>query len=176
MDESQTPDKTIPHAETDFGNDAFDGTPMKRGRFGGFNEWVFSLMRPKKKVAAIPKSTIQKGPTKPSMLSPDNNEMLFESGTLKKTLERNPISGNALEARWQPNNVVKQKKESVIARLRSKFQFLHTNKLNAVFNGFALVIFAAGTYVLYSEIPGHIGLVVGIIMIIVAGNIIVANR
>jgi hypothetical protein len=74
----ETLDKTSSHAETNFGDETFDGTPIKRGRFGGFNEWIFSLMRPKSKVPAksqrkIPPQAVHKAPCEDQNVSTQIN-------------------------------------------------------------------------------------------------------
>jgi hypothetical protein len=65
---------------------------------------------------------------------------------------------------------------SRFAKLREKLHFPPISLPKAIVNGLALAVFAAGSYLLYSELPMHPELVAGIIMVSVAGNVVIAGR
>jgi hypothetical protein len=157
----QSPDKVIPQSETNFGDETFDSTPIKRGHFGGFNEWVFSLMRPKKKVTATPGRTILKGPVRP-MMRPEAGVKVLPGADIPKGYE-------------VQNGLLLQKK-SLAERARDQLRFPILKSSASMVNGISLGVFAVGAYLLYSALPTRPDLVIGIILVSLAGNVIMNNR
>ena len=88
-------------------------------------------------------------------------------------IETNPIDGNPVIL---PEPVKAPAKTPLIQRIKSAIKFPAISKVNAVINGIALAVFAAGSYVLYTALPTRPELVLGIIMVSVAGNVIVSSR
>ena len=168
MDETQSApdkvlDKTLPYKDTDFDSDGFDITPMNKGRFTGLNERIFELMRPKRKKAI----TQQPIPLTPARV-PD------------PSLPSAPVAIELPPARipkgFEVQNGLLLKKKSLAERVRDQIRFPVINKVPAITNGVALLVFVVGAYILYSELPTHPELVVGIVLCIIAGNVIVSNR
>ena len=160
---------TIPGSDTDFGGDAFDSTPIKHGRFGGFNEWVFSLMRPKKKVTASQRSTISKVPVKPIVkLEVDT---VPDIACLPKY-----ISNTDTPKGYETQNGLLLQKKTLAMRVRDQIRFPAIKSASAMIHGLALVVFAVGAYLLYSALPTRPDLIIGIILVSLAGNVIIAGR
>ena len=129
--------------DTTFDSDMFSGAPIERKStdIGGINDKIFGFMRPKKRVAAIPRQgVVQK-----------SSPFTFTSN-------------------------VRIKKKSLAERVRDQIKFPAINAVNAIINALALLIFGVGAYILYSELPTHVELVIGIILVSVAGNIIVRRN
>ena len=163
----KTPDKTIPQIETNFGDDTFDGTPIKRGHFGGFNEWIFSLMRPKKKVIAVPRQTILKGPVR----STTGPKPEFKGSPPVAPTDQHHGAPDGYEVR----NGLLLKRKTTAERVRDQIRFPVLKSVQAMIYGIALIVFAVGAYLLYSALPTRPDLVIGILMVSIAGNLII-NR
>jgi hypothetical protein len=163
-------EKETPDPNTDFGDETFDESAMPQNRvsIGGFNEWLFGLMRPKSKISAkLPiKRTIAKRAGNP----PDEEP------------QRNPVDGHTLNlSQYVPEGYEVQngliiKTKTLAERVRDQIKFPVLKSSQSMVNGAALVIFAVGAYTLYSQLPTRPDLVVGILLVIIAGNIITSNR
>jgi hypothetical protein len=159
--------KATPDPNTDFGNEAFDYTsiPQKRLSAGGLNEWIFGLMRPKSKLSAKPVKASAPRPPIPVV-----------------TAETNPITGNPLKAPdtipvgYTAQNGLLIKKKTIVERARDQMKFPVLKNTQSIINGAALILFAAGAYTLYSELPTRPELVVGILIVSISANIIISNR
>jgi hypothetical protein len=158
--------KAIPDPNTDFGDETFDNSamPQKRISVGGLNEWIFSKMRPKSKVSAkkvIPLPT-------------------------QSTPLKNPIDGHELIAAYQPTPTIPKgfeiqnglliKKKTLAERVRDQIKFPVLKSSKSLINGAALILFAVGAIAIYSELPTHPELVVGILIVSISANIIISNR
>jgi hypothetical protein len=166
-------DKTRPQAETDFGNESFDSTPMKHGRFGGFNEWVFSLMRPKKKVVAIPRQTIPKRLEKPNAVNPPR---AYQSSPDTNLFIQDSPRSFSIPQNYEVQNGLLLRKKTLAMRVRDQIRFPIIKSAAAIINAISLVIFAVGAYLLYSALPTRPDLVIGIVLVSVAGNVILSGR
>jgi hypothetical protein len=155
------PDKTVPQPETDFGDETFDSTPIRRGGAGGFNEWIFSMMRPKKKVAAVPRQTTPRGPVRP-MMRPEPGLEAIPNADIPKGFE--------------VQNGLLFRKKTIPERVRDQLRFPIIKSSASMINGIALAVFAVGAYLLYSALPTRPDLVLGIILVSAAGNLIMNNR
>jgi hypothetical protein len=159
--------KATPDPNTDFGNEAFDYTsiPQKRLSAGGLNEWIFGLMRPKSKLSAKPVKASAPRPPVPVVIA-----------------ETNPITGNLLKAPdtipvgYTAQNGLLIKKKTIVERARDQMKFPVLKNTQSIINGAALILFAAGAYILYSELPTRPELVVGILIVSISANIIISNR
>jgi hypothetical protein len=157
--------KATPDPNTDFGDEAYDyaAMPQKRISAGGLNEWIFGLMRPKSKLSA-------KSPMKPAVPA-------VSAGT-------NPITGNPLKspaitiipAGYTTQNGLLIQKKTLAERVRDQIKFPVLKTSQSLINGAALILFAIGAYILYSELPTRPELVVGILIVTISANIIISNR
>jgi hypothetical protein len=160
-------DKTTPHAETNFGDETFDGTPIKRGHFSGLNETIFALMRPKKKVTAVPRQITPKGPVRPTAeLKPETRPPTLVSPTWQ-------LPG--VQDGYEIRNGLPLKRKTLAERVRDQIRFPVLKSAPATIYGIALIVFATGAYLLYSALPTRPDLVIGILMVSIAGNLII-NR
>jgi hypothetical protein len=163
----KVPDKIVPHAETNFGDETFDSAPIKRGHFGGFNEWIFSLMRPKKKILKQHQPSIRKDlPPKTVGVSPVLNT---GANSIVNSMSLIP-DGFTVE-----NGLLLQKK-TLADRVRDQLRFPIIKSSASMVNGISLAVFAVGAYLLYSALPTRFDLVIGIILVSLAGNVIMNNR
>jgi hypothetical protein len=151
-------DKTIPRDETDFGNEGFDSAPIKEGRLSGLNEKVFALMRPKRKpgVFRVPPTNVR------PMMRPEEGIEAIPNCDIPKG--------------YEVQNGLLVKKKTLAERVRDQIRFPILKSTPSMVSGFALVVFAVGAYLLYSALPTRPDLVLGIILVSLAGNVIINNR
>jgi hypothetical protein len=163
--------KATPDPNTDFGNEAFDYTsiPQKRLSAGGLNEWIFGLMRPKSKLSAKPVKATAPIPlvheVKSYQASPDAPIFVQDS----------PRSFSVPPGYTAQNGLL-IKKKTIVERARDQMKFPVLKNTQSIINGAALILFAAGAYILYSELPTRPELVVGILIVSISANIIISNR
>ena len=145
--------------------DDFDYKPLKKGAGASLEDKLFGLLRGKKKIKT-PVKPQEKSKPKMAVQAEAVPDSFFEEGEVKLPLVAvNPITGNDLVA--QTPQIPKQK---------SKFiKPLSTLAVNAVIKGMALAVFAAGGFLLYAELPTHPELVIGIVMVSIAGNVVVSR-
>jgi hypothetical protein len=168
--------KANPDPNTDFGDEAFDYNSMPQKRFsaGGFNEWIFGLMRPKSKVSA-------KTPIKPKVAQSSGPVPTYQED-LPTNLQ--PISTHHRDERpyyyappgFEIQNGLLMQKKTLPERVRDQIKFPVLKSSQSIINGAALVIFAVGAYILYSELPTRPELVVGILLVAISANLIISNR
>jgi len=152
-------DAPIP-AETNFDSD-FDYKPLEESFFQKTEEKLFRLMsgsmfrkknpavKPDVKTVVIPEPVIAA------------DDLFEEMGATEIIIPPSPIP------------VVKK---SRLEQIKEKIHLPVIPGMKIISNGIALAVFAAGAYLMYSEIPTHPELVVGIVMVSVAGNILIYGR
>ena len=163
------PSKPIPDPNTDFGDEAFnyDAMPQKRFSLGNFNEWLFSKMRPKRKVSVkIPAKQKKEPETTDEVISNPNAASIFNI----------PIEDHKLPSGYTIQNGLLLKKKTLAERVRDQIKFPVLKSSKSLINGAALILFAIGAITIYSELPTRPELVIGIILISVSANIIISNR
>jgi hypothetical protein len=152
--------------EASFDGD-YDYKPLDKSFLQRMEEKVFRVMSGQflKRKKVEKKETVAEAPI----------DDLFEPAVTKvsrpQILEANPIDGHPLVTKEQ-----KPIKKAFVQRIKDSIKFPSISKVNAVINGIALAVFAAGLYVLYTALPTRPELVLGIIMVSVAGNVIVSSR
>ena len=169
----KTPDRTIPQIETNFGDDAFDSSPIKRGHVGGFNEWIFSLMRPKRKVIAAPKRTIPKELAKPIAVAP---QKAYQASPDANLFIRGSPRSFTIPSDYEVQNGLVFRKKTLAERVRDQLQYPIIKSSASTVNGISLAVFAVGAYLLYSALPTRPDLILGIVLVSLAGNVIMNNR
>ena len=201
----RVPGKLIPDPNTDFGDEAFDTTPMSKGRFGGFNEWVFGMMRPKKKLAGQKEPgffsrLLFPMPAKKYMGPPFTQNVesavafqqpIVGAGTgLDTSPGRYAVDPNVV---FNPHNNLNEpvtipkgfavengllmREKSLIERVAMQLRnpFL-TRSSTTIIRGLALAAFAVGALMIYAEIPTHPDIVIGLLLCTIAGNVLISNR
>ena len=167
--------------------DEFDYKPLKKGAGAGLEDKLFNLFRGKKKVKSQVK--LQEKPKlaaipRVEVASPESTS-LFEDATPVKPV--NPITGHGIRPEIlamkpaptdtdRPNQIWSATYQKDMKQ-KSRFALkpLSTLAINSLVKGLALAVFAAGGFLLYSELPTHPELVIGIVMVSVAGNVIVSR-
>lgn len=145
--------------DSNFDSD-FDYQPLAKSFFQRMEEKMFSLMsggflkRKKKTPEPIPE---------PVQELEEDPEELFE--------EQEKHVRPEIEIVMPEQKPVEKTR---FEKIKEKLQTISFPK--AIVNGLALAVFAAGSYLLYSELPMHPELVTGIIMVSVAGNVVIAGR
>jgi hypothetical protein len=173
-------DKTLPQTDTDFGDEQFDSTPINRSRFSGLNERIFALMRPKKPASKPQKPVVQEAqPSQPA----DSHKFVDPS-------QRLPLAGSLYAGQYEVatravssasgeheiQNGLLMRKKTLAERVRDQIRFPILKSAPSMIYGFALVVFSVGAYLLYSALPTRPDLVLGIILVSLAGNVIINNR
>ena len=183
----QTSSKLIPDPNTDFGNEAFDYASMPRERisFGGINDFIFSLMRPKKKpgiLSRVPKTSAKiVAPAAPveymgPPFHPDNHLL-----PCHPPMTFNPHNDLDVPITIPPGFMVENglllRKKTLPERVAMQIRNSFLNHSSAtIVRGLALAAFAIGALMIYAEIPTHPEIVAGIVLCVVAGNVLIANR
>ena len=174
----QSASKLVPDSATDFGNESFDYTtiPQKRFSLGGFNDWLFSLMRPKRKPVTQKQLVRPRLPNIPSTkeymgppFHPDNRPTVYNpQNNLNEPVE--VPAGYHVE-----NGLLLQKKtlaETVRDQIKNRLAF---SASHTFIQGLALAVFLVGVFSIYSEIPTHPMLVLGIVLVTVGGNVLISR-
>ena len=162
--------KATPDPNTDFGDEAFDYGAMPQSRIstGGLNEWIFGLMRPKSKISAKPKRAPVQLPLREEQPErPPTRELPI------------PIYGERdipVPAGYEVQNGLLIRKKTLPERVRDQIKFPVLKNTQSLINGAALVIFAVGASIIYSELPTRPELVIGILIVAISANIIISNR
>ena len=160
--------KAIPDPITNFGDDGFDynAMPQKRFSIGGLNDWIFSKMRPKSKSAKLPVKLKKVETQIDEVISNPNAAVIFNA----------PIQDHILPSGYTIENGLLLQKKSLPERVRDQIKFPVLKSSKSLINGAALILFAVGAIVIYSELPTHPELVVGILIVAISANIIMSNR
>ena len=174
----EQPEKRIaPDPNTDFGNEAFDNSSMPQKKFstGGISEFIFGRMRPKRK------GIVQKEIIRPR-IDPHGQKWNNVAGSLANEslgiplpIEY-PLPAVEIPKGFEVQNGTLFRKKSLAETVRDQIRFPAIKNVNSVINGAALVVFAVGAYILYSELPTRPELVIGILLVIIAGTVIANNR
>jgi hypothetical protein len=151
--------------EASFDGD-FDYKPLSKSFFQRMEEKLFRVMSGQflKRKKVEKKEPVVEAPA----------EDLFEPVTKvsrPQILETNPIDGHPLVPMEQ-----KSVKKPFVQKIKDSIKFPAISKVNAIINGIALAVFAAGSYVLYMALPTRPELVLGILMVSVAGNVVISSR
>jgi hypothetical protein len=155
---------TTSQTDSNFDSD-FDYQPLAKSFFQRMEEKMFGLMsggflkRKKKTPEPIPEPVQE--------LEEDTDE-LFEEPARQAHQVRPEIEIVMPE--------VQRVEKPLSVRIKEKLHFPQISLPKAIVNGLALAVFAAGSYLLYSDLPMHPDLVIGIIMVSVAGNVVIAGR
>jgi hypothetical protein len=162
------PDNQIPQPDTDFGDEQFDSTPIKAGRLSGFNEKIFSFMTPKRK-------PIKQEPIDPM---PMYNPLITRAPLRPEVQTKTPtLDPDNNPSGYEIQNGLLFPKKTVAERVRDQLRYPEVMKnIPVTINGLALVIFAVGAYLLYSALPTRPDLILGIILVALAGNVLMNNR
>jgi hypothetical protein len=163
--------KATPDPNTDFGDEAFDygAMPQSKVSAGGLNEWIFGLMRPKSKISAKPLRTSVQQPVRKEY--PENSLPTPSELTLNgERIIPSPAAG------FEIQNGLLIRKKTLPERVRDQIKFPVLKNTQSLINGAALVIFAVGASIIYSELPNRPELVVGILIVAISANIIISNR
>ena len=166
--------KATPDPNTDFGDEAFDYGAMPQSRIstGGLNEWIFGLMRPKSKISAkslVKPNVVKTAPSIPGRMDPDTYR---ESQQFPPYVDPTFIPPTGYEVQ----NGLLIRKKTLPERVRDQIKFPVLKNTQSLINGAALVIFAVGASIIYSELPTRPELVIGILIVAISANIIISNR
>ena len=164
-----TSGKAIPDPITNFGDDGFDynAMPQKRFSIGRFNDWIFSKMRPKSKSAKVT--------VKPKKIESEIIDEVISNPNAAVVFNA-PIQDHKLPSGYTIENGLLLQKKSLAERVRDQIKFPVLKSSRSIINGAALILFAVGAIVIYSELPTHPELVVGILIVAISANIIMSNR
>jgi hypothetical protein len=154
--------------ETSFDDpDDYQYAPLPKSGFSirGILEWSFEKMRPKSSI--VQKPAIKRNPVKNQMEIPDN---FYTQGILANDNRHFEIP----EGYEVQNGLILQKK-SLAEKVRDQLKHPQLKLAGQLIPGVALAAFAIGAIMVYSELPGRPSLVIGIILLCIAGNVIVSN-
>jgi hypothetical protein len=157
--------------------DAFDYQPLKKGFFANLEDKMFNVMRGKKKVKPQQPVPEQK-PVPPGFFSRMRKAKEPVQVTQEQREEQlsvpaiNPITGHEIDDSFFEEPVV----QKPVSKIKNPFKSLEFSKFNVVLNGVAVAIFAAGVYLLCIELPLRPQLILGILMVSVAGSVITSSR
>ena len=163
-------DKGISDPITNFGDDGFDynAIPQRRFSIGGFNDWIFNKMRPKSKSAKVP--------VKPKKVEPEISDEVISNNPNATVVFNPPIKDYQLPSGYTIQNGLLLQKKSLAERVRDQIKFPVLKSSKSLVNGAALILFAVGAIAIYSELPTHPELIIGILIVSISANIIISNR
>jgi hypothetical protein len=144
-------------------DETFDYKPLKKGFVEGLQESVFKIMRGKKAVVA-PKKVVAAKP---------------QDGIPYTPLQTLPLAipqEYRIPVGYTITNGLLIKKKTIFEKARDQLKFPISNKSDNIINGISLVAFCIGSYILYSALPTRPELVIGIILVSIAGNILISKR
>ena len=161
-EEIDVPVSTEPGFDSDF-----DYTPLAKGFFQRAEERLFRLVGGKKvkkeKVAQNPVLTV----TRETPVNPITGNILNHKIAW-------PVFGKATPKAGDDSHDIEQ--ASFNKPFKTKFQLpALPAKANVLVTTFALCVFVAGAYILYAELPTRPELVIGILLVSVAGNLIISR-
>ena len=146
-----------PLAEVDF-DTGMDYAPLPSGKMSGIMDKIFGLFYRKKKAKIVPK------------LAPKLDKIA--------PIESNPSTEDALyippKTEVQNGLLVNRKSTTEIARdqIKNKFAFTASHKF---IYGFSVIILVIGVIAIYSEIPTHPSLIIGMVLVSLAGNVLLSR-
>jgi hypothetical protein len=148
----------------------YDYKPLEKGFFERMNETVFGLMSGRWRKKA-PMQSVQQ---RPSQIASDCAHQ--QRPVIMPTVVQDPPRHFEIPKDYEIQNGLLFRKKTLPERVRDSIKFPALSKLTAVINGCALLVFCAGTYILYAELPGHPNLVAGILLAIVGANVLISRR
>ena len=161
------PKAAIPK-ETSFDDpDDYQYAPLPKSGFSirGLLEWSFEKMRPKSSI--VQKPITNRNPIKNQTGIPED---FYTQGILVNDNRHFEIP----EGYEIQNGLVLQKK-SLAEKVRDQLKHPQLKLAGQLIPGVALAAFAIGAIMVYAELPGRPSLVIGIILLCIAGNVIVSN-
>jgi hypothetical protein len=147
MDEQKESSIFDRDAEIKLGRD-YAYAPLEKSGLQKIEERIFSIFRGKKK--PVPVKHVKNPDTLPAKHTPILPE--FQPPQLPVT------------------------RKTTFEKALDQIKFPQITKLDAVVRCLGMVLFAYGAYSLDSNLPGHANLVLGIVIVSVATNLIVASR
>lgn len=152
MDEQKESSIFDRDAEIKLGRD-YAYAPLEKSGLQKIEERIFSIFRGKKKPVPVVKSAAK--PSKKPDAEPAKH--------LPAIPEIPPL----------PLPVTRK---TTFEKARDQIKFPQITKLDGMVRGAGVILFAYGAYSLYSNLPGHADLVIGIVIVSVATNLIVTSR
>jgi len=152
MDEQKESSIFDRDAEIKLGRD-YAYAPLEKSGLQKIEEKIFSIFRGKKKPVPVVK------PAAKQAKKPDTEPVKH----LPAMPEIPPL----------PLPVTRK---TTFEKARDQIKFPQITKFDAVVRCLGMILFAYGAYSLYSNLPGHADLVLGIVIICVATNLIIASR
>lgn len=153
-------------SEVSIGNE-YDFKPLEKSGFEGLQEKLFSVIRGKGAKSVT--STPQKKPV--LRVQKETQDTVTQQPVVYGTEFHVPLAPTLETGGFGP-----LRKKNFIEKARDQLKFPEIRYADVTIRGLALLVFISGAYLLYSAIPTKPDLVLGIIMLTVAGNIIMSSR
>ena len=146
-----------PLAEVDF-DTGMDYAPLPSGKMSGMMDKIFGLFYRKKKTKNLPKPAPKLNISAPIELKPPVEYVAYIPP----------------QTEVQNGLLVNRKSNTEIAKdqIKNKFAFTASHKFIC---GFSVIILVIGAIAIYSEIPTHPSLVIGIVLVSLAGNVLLSR-
>lgn len=150
-----------------FDDTTLDYKPLEKTGMQKYEDMFFNLLRGKKGKTSKPKEKAgflsrKVNPEPQKIVAASNGDRLMYSHVEDR---EEPVASLPLIRR-------KTLSETVLTQLK----FPQISKSAAVVNGLALAVFAIGSILLYSQLPTRPTLVIGIILVSIAGNVLISSR
>lgn len=165
IDKTKVPITPIAAPDYDFDVTSYEKDSLPSGKFSirGLMEWSFEKMTPKGKKISIKKNeNTQNIKERPSITT----EALPKPVEPIEPLYRFPPKG------YEIHNGLLLPKKSIVERARDQLKFPWIKTIPSVTRGFAAVTLCVGTMLIYSELSSHPGIVIGIVLVALAGSVI----
>lgn len=150
-----------------FDDTTLDYKPLEKTGMQKYEDMFFSMLRGKKGKESKPKENVgffsrKTKPEPQKTVAASNGDRIMYSHVedREETVASLPLIRR------------KTLSETVLTQLK----FPQISKSTAVVNGLALAVFAVGSILLYSQLPTRPTLVIGIILVSIAGNVLISSR
>ena len=146
-----------PLAEVDF-DTGMDYAPLPSGKMSGMMDKIFGLFYRKKKTKNLPKPAPKLNKAAPIEPNPSTEDVLYIP-------PKTEVQNGLLMSRKTNTEIAKD-------QIRNKFAFTASHKF---IYGFSAIILVIGVIAIYSEIPTHPSLIIGIVLVSFAGNVLLSR-
>ena len=174
--------------ETSFDDpDDYQYAPLPKSGFSirGLLEWSFEKMRPKSSIVQkkSPSNNTIRDPIKDNaMLQDVNFELSVKELEAKQFLRKMGyiIPGSdkqnlTVPKGYEVQNGLLLQKKSLAEKVRDQLKYPQFKLAGQLIPGVALAAFAIGAIMVYAELPSRPSLVIGIILLCIAGSMITGN-
>lgn len=164
---TETPAETP--ADTNFDSANYEYAPLPKSGFSlrGILEWSFEKMHPRTKI--VQKKTLDQ-------IKQDHAAAMSKHTQISHLREERILfSPDAVPEGYEVSNGILIAKKSLAEKVRDQIKYPWIKSSSGAVKGIAAIVLCIGAFMIYAQIPGHPEIVIGIVLVSLAGNVIMAN-